>query len=46
MDLRFTPEEIAFRLGWIKKNELLALAEPLSKTAYGQYLIELSHSSL
>jgi len=40
------PEEIAFRLGWIKKNELLALAEPLSKTAYGQYLIELSHSSL
>ena len=37
------PEEIAFRLGWIKKNELLGLAEPLGKTAYGQYLIELAN---
>ncbi|HVW25218.1 MAG TPA: glucose-1-phosphate thymidylyltransferase RfbA [Polyangiaceae bacterium] len=38
------PEEIAFRLGWIKKSDLLALAEPLGKTAYGQYLVELSRS--
>jgi glucose-1-phosphate thymidylyltransferase len=38
------PEEIAFRLGWIKKNELAALAEPLAKTAYGQYLLDLTTS--
>jgi len=38
------PEEISFRLGWIKKNELIALAEPLSKTAYGQYLLELANA--
>jgi glucose-1-phosphate thymidylyltransferase len=38
------PEEIAFRLGWIKKSEVLALAEPLGKTAYGQYLIDLTNS--
>lgn len=36
------PEEVAYRKGWISQNELLALAEPLRKTAYGQYLIELA----
>jgi glucose-1-phosphate thymidylyltransferase len=35
------PEEVAFRKGWIGKEDLLALAEPLKKTAYGQYLFEL-----
>jgi glucose-1-phosphate thymidylyltransferase len=35
------PEEIAFRKGWIGKTEVLALAEPLKKTGYGQYLIDL-----
>ena len=35
------PEEVAFRKGWIGTNELLALAEPLKKTAYGQYLFDL-----
>ncbi|RFF30077.1 glucose-1-phosphate thymidylyltransferase RfbA [Wenzhouxiangella sediminis] len=32
------PEEIAFRQGWIGANELLALAEPLTKSGYGDYL--------
>jgi glucose-1-phosphate thymidylyltransferase len=35
------PEEVAFRKGWIGQNELLGLAEPLKKTAYGQYLFDL-----
>jgi glucose-1-phosphate thymidylyltransferase len=32
------PEEIAYRRKWINGEELLALAKPLSKNAYGQYL--------
>ncbi|MBI5504749.1 MAG: glucose-1-phosphate thymidylyltransferase RfbA [Deltaproteobacteria bacterium] len=40
------PEEIAFRRGWIDAAGLLALAEPLSKTAYGQYLIEITREEL
>jgi glucose-1-phosphate thymidylyltransferase len=35
------PEEIAFHKGWINAEKVLALAEPLKKTGYGQYLIEL-----
>lgn len=31
-------EEIAFYRGFIDKEQLLKLAEPLSKTAYGEYL--------
>ncbi|MGM0472353.1 MAG: glucose-1-phosphate thymidylyltransferase RfbA [Bacillota bacterium] len=31
-------EEIAYRMGYINKEDLLDLAEPLSKTDYGQYL--------
>jgi len=33
------PEEIAFRLGWIGADQLAALAEPLAKNGYGQYLL-------
>lgn len=32
-------EEIAYEMGYINKTELLALAEPLKKNSYGQYLI-------
>jgi glucose-1-phosphate thymidylyltransferase len=35
------PEEIAFSAGWIDREQVLALAQPLKKTGYGQYLIEL-----
>ena len=36
-------EEIAYKRGFISKEQLLALAEPLMKTAYGQYLIEVAN---
>jgi glucose-1-phosphate thymidylyltransferase len=32
------PEEIAFRSGWIGRDQLQALAAPLAKTSYGAYL--------
>lgn len=32
-------EEIAYEMGYISKEKLLELAQPLSKNAYGQYLI-------
>ena len=33
-------EVIAFEMGYISKNQLLNLAEPLKKNGYGQYLIQ------
>lgn len=39
-------EEIAFRKGYISGDQLLALAEPLKKNAYGQYLVDLYERSL
>lgn len=35
-------EEIAYRNGWIDKEQLLKLAQPLLKTDYGKYLVEIS----
>ena len=35
-------EEIAYRKGYISKNQLLELAKPLMKTEYGQYLVKVS----
>ena len=35
------PEEIAWRQGWIDDEELAALARPLVKSGYGEYLLEL-----
>jgi glucose-1-phosphate thymidylyltransferase len=35
------PEEIAYHKGWIDGDHLRRLAEPLSKTNYGQYLLQL-----
>ena len=35
------PEEIAFRAGWIDAAQLQALAEPLKKNGYGQYLLQI-----
>lgn len=32
------PEEIAFRLGYITRDELMALAAKIGKSSYGQYL--------
>jgi len=35
------PEEIAFRQGWINASQLEALAQPLTKNGYGQYLLRI-----
>jgi len=35
------PEEIAFRMGYIDEAQLAALAEPMRKNEYGQYLLDL-----
>ena len=36
-------EEIAYKRGFITKEQLLELAEPLMKTAYGQYLVDVAN---
>ncbi|MDA3733221.1 glucose-1-phosphate thymidylyltransferase RfbA [Niameybacter massiliensis] len=36
-------EEIAYRQGWINKEQLLRLAEPMAKTEYGQYMIQIAN---
>nr|WP_297351235.1 glucose-1-phosphate thymidylyltransferase RfbA [uncultured Caldimonas sp.] len=35
------PEEIAWRQGWISAEQLEALAHPLEKSGYGQYLLQI-----
>ncbi|WP_223462045.1 MULTISPECIES: glucose-1-phosphate thymidylyltransferase RfbA [unclassified Pseudomonas] len=40
------PEEIAFRQKWINPEQLEALADPLMKNGYGQYLKRLLHETI
>ena len=35
------PEEVAWRMGWIDAEQLHSLAQPLIKSGYGQYLLDL-----
>lgn len=35
------PEEVAFRWGWITADKLREIAEPLRKSGYGEYLLNL-----
>jgi glucose-1-phosphate thymidylyltransferase len=35
------PEEVAYRMGWIDEADLRRLAEPLRKSGYGEYLLNL-----
>lgn len=35
------PEEIAFLQGWISREQVLELAEPLRNSGYGEYLVQL-----
>lgn len=35
-------EEIAYRQGWINKEQLITLAEPMAKTEYGQYMMQIA----
>ncbi|KGE14279.1 glucose-1-phosphate thymidylyltransferase RfbA [Sphingobacterium deserti] len=34
-------EEVAYRMGWIDSDQLFAIAEPLVKSGYGRYLLDL-----
>ena len=40
------PEEIAYRKGYIDAAQLLQLAQPLKKNAYGQYLLRLLNDKI
>ncbi len=40
------PEEIAYRQRWISANQLEALAAPLLKNGYGQYLQRILHEKI
>jgi len=39
------PEEVAWRMGWIDASALEALAGPLRKSGYGNYLLQLLESA-
>ena len=39
------PEEIALRMGYITRDQLLRLADPIRKSSYGQYLIEVANAA-
>ncbi|MEH7095082.1 glucose-1-phosphate thymidylyltransferase RfbA [Neobacillus vireti] len=39
-------EEIAYKMGYITKDKLLELAEPLMKNQYGQYLLKVATQEL
>jgi glucose-1-phosphate thymidylyltransferase len=34
-------EEVAYRMGYITKEQLVEIAEPLRKSGYGEYLLGL-----
>ncbi|MBP5512330.1 glucose-1-phosphate thymidylyltransferase, partial [Candidatus Saccharibacteria bacterium] len=40
------PDEIAFENGWIRRDQLAKLAEPLMKTNYGKYLMKLANKEI
>lgn len=39
-------EEIAYRMGYITKERLVALAQPMLKTEYGQYLMRVAEEEI
>ncbi len=36
-----SPEEVAYRMGWIDQDQIRLLAKPMMKNEYGQYLMNL-----
>ena len=40
------PEEVAWRQGWISGDQLDSLAQPLKKSGYGTYLLQLLEESI
>jgi glucose-1-phosphate thymidylyltransferase len=41
-----SPDEIAFRSGWIDTDTLRATGESMNKNPYGHYLLALANESL
>ena len=39
-------EEIAYRMGYITKEQLIALAQPMLRTEYGQYLMRVAEEEI
>jgi len=39
-------EEIAYRKGFIDKDQLCKLAEPIRKSGYGEYLLKLAEDAI
>jgi glucose-1-phosphate thymidylyltransferase len=39
-------EEIAFKRGFIDKNQLLALAQPVKNSQYGKYLLQIASDEI
>jgi glucose-1-phosphate thymidylyltransferase len=40
------PEEVAYRAGWIHREQLCALAEPMVKSGYGKYLLQVAQTTV
>jgi glucose-1-phosphate thymidylyltransferase len=40
------PEEISYRMGYIDADDLSRLAEPMKKSTYGRYLLEIAQEEL
>lgn len=40
------PEEIAFRKGFISKQQLIDIAQPLIKSGYGKYLVKIANEKI
>jgi glucose-1-phosphate thymidylyltransferase len=40
------PEEIAYRAGWIDRDQLLAMAKPMLRNGYGQYLLQIANTQV
>lgn len=41
-----SPEEVAWRMGYIGQNDVAALAKALGKSSYGQYLMKLAEQGI
>jgi glucose-1-phosphate thymidylyltransferase len=40
------PEEVAYQMGFITRDDLLKLAQRLNKSGYGDYLVQLAASQV
>jgi glucose-1-phosphate thymidylyltransferase len=40
------PEEVAYRAGWISRDALCAMAQPMVKSGYGKYLLQIANTQV